>query len=897
MPNSPSTLVAQRVELPCTVPAGGAAVVLVDGRIADRDAVQGPGELMPDRWKREGRRVEAMVFPATALQLRFDLAGLRSAEGVSLDLSVTLSLRIERPDRFLIDVVRDAAQFREDELIVKLRDTLRVSLRPAIRRLSLADLDADPKLRQWLGTTIEHGLMVESDLVGRSGLKLIGVDAFDLRCQVWDDVQQASEEYYLRAALARMDVIGRKLLDQHVLAVLQKHLPVKEALVKKKEELADLEEREALVEARLEKVRAARRSRLQEWIDAFASAPSSLRPELWRQFLGDEIRAAPLWDGEGRIYVASQRGRVFAFNTETGEGAWSAPAALGTTPGDGMALTGGTLWVPGHDGVLYGLDPANGSLRWRIEIGGRLSSAPSVAEGVLYLSVDVDAATLRPGAGDVVVVDPACGQIRRRWRVSEHGLRAAPALDGQMLYIGDRSGRFYAVDTRRGCVETWPVRGGRILGTALVDPAHGHIIIGDSYGRVLALDRAGRERWSHRLNSPVVGMPLLQRGVIYIGAGDGKVYTFESATGKPLGAPLATGGPIATTPVGWGDLVFVGSNDGYLYALDGASGKSFWQYYSGSPICVPPAVTGDGRLYVADRAGHLNALRWCLSRYAEGARRAQSAQPPRWEEAVELWLMAGEVQAALDAAQQAGRLDLVAELAARLNWYAKAAETYEILARQSREPAKAAMWWAEAADVWALDRNEACAQRCRLAAANARKAPLLTLEEANLPQLTLGRPDQVQVCVRNLTQTLARDVTLAYWGHVHHAGTLDLGTIGPHEEKIVAVEIVPTESGSATLRLALQYKDAAGDPQRPVHLEVRLKVARPPEVHHHYYGPVVGRDGVIILHGEGSRRARMQCGEDAVEFGDWPAGRTCPHCGVLLPATSVSYCEQCGNAL
>ena len=48
---------------------------------------------------------------------------------------------------------------------------------------------------------------------------------------------------------------------------------------------------------------------------------------------------------------------------------------------------------------------------------------------------------------------------------------------------------------------------------------------------------------------------------------------------------------------------------------------------------------------------------------------------------------------------------------------------------------------------------------------------------------------------------------------------------------------------------------------------LRLKVVQSPSVHHHYYGPVVGRDGVIIMRGghRGSGRTlHGQSGEDQI---------------------------------
>lgn len=886
-------LIARRVRLPYTVPPGGVAVVLADGRVVS-DSVQGPGVLDPEEWREHGRCVEAVLFPAAAFRLRFDVSGLPTAEGVHLDLTVILTLRIDNPVYFLTDMVRGAERFTEADLAALLRDAVRTGLAQDVARRSMVDLYDDVNLRGWLGTAIEHYLTAEADLLGRSGLTVVGVDAFGLHCLVWDEEQRVQEDYYLRATLAQAEAAGKKFLDEQLLAVWQAHLPVKAELVGTKEELAALTEREAAADARFAKAQQEQYTQRRPVIVAHRSAPSALRPELWRVALDEEASTAPLAD-EQRVYVATKRGRVLAFDQKTGQAAWPQPAELGASPGDGLALAAGCLWVPGHDGTLYGLDPANGAVAHRLPIGGRLSSAPLLAGERLYLGVDVDAATLRPGAGDVVAVDPKRGKETGRWTVSRYGLRAQPALWGQALYIGDRHGGLYTLDLRQGQIEALPARGGRITAAALVDADRGQVIAGDSYGWLLALDRVGRERWAVRLEGAVVGRPLLHAGRLTVGAGDGRVYTLDPATGRQISDPFQTRGAIATPPVAWRDLVFVGSNDGYLYAIEAGSSRCFWQYPSGSPVSVPPAVTPDGRLYVVDSAGHLNALRWCLARYTEGARRAEDAAPPRFEEAVDLWLLAGEAQAAIEAAGKAHRPDLVADLAMSLNWYDQAAKSYAALARRMEDPMRAAEWWTQAAVAWELAGRPADAEQCSLFDAQARRAPLLKLEAANLPMLTWGQPDQVQVRVANRTKVLACDVVLAYSGHVQRAGELPLDGLGPHGERMVPIDIVPSKSGSAMLQVTVCYTDPAGQPQRPAYLEVRLKVAQPPEVHHHYHGPHVSGDGVIIvrggLGGEG-RQMRVQSGEDAIEIGSGGL-RTCPACGRQLGADD-RFCMGCG---
>ncbi len=804
----------------------------------------------------------------TPFTLRLAIAGLRSAEDVRLDLDVALALRIADVERFDVQFAPLDGDLTEVRLAELLADTARTGLAPVFRALPLAELDADPKLRGWLGTAVEHALRDEADLAGRSGLAVLGVDAYDLRCQVLDEVRNTHKTLYLGASLAQAEAAGRRLLDQRLLDELTAHLPVKEALVERKERLGRLLDAENQADQRLGAARRASQETLRGWLASLRSAPSQLRPELWRHKLGQTVATAPLW-GDDRVYAATVSGQVQAFDADSGEPAWPQPAELGVQPGDGLALAAGRLWVPGRDGVLYCLDAATGKAHPPIAIGGSLSSAPLVAGQHLLLSTDLRGLDTKPGYGRVVVMDPARGRIALNWPVTTSaGLHAQPAQQGDRLYLGDRKGRVYALSPTSGQVEMLHTLRSMVLGAVLVDPQRGHLVVGESYGFVTTLTLAGRLVWQEKVGGAVVGQPLLTEQGLFVGAGDGCLYLLDPGSGKALRKPFVTGGPIATSPVTWGGLVFFGSKDGYLYAVDAASGQLFWKYYSGSPVLLPPALAPDGRLFVVDQQGRLSSLRWCLSQYAEGARRLQAAAEPPWRQVTELWTLAGEAEEAIAAARQGNHLDLAARLALGLNWYRQAAELFQRLAQRPGDPHKAAVWWREAADAWFLEGNSQKAAACRLSDARARQAPLLEIQPASAPLLIQGEAGQVQVELRNLGPALAQGVILAYQGHVPKADQVNVGAIGPGESRWVTLPVVPTQSGSATLAVTAYYVDGRGVSQWPVVETIPLWVGRPPEVHQHFYGPHIGGDGTIIVRGGGGeRQVRAQVGEDAVMIG------------------------------
>lgn len=806
----------------------------------------------------------------TDFTLRLTVAGLRSAEDVSLDLDVILVLRIVDPDLFDTQFGPASNALTEQRLAELLAETARSELAPLFRRLSLEELDSNRELRGWLSSAIQRALRDEADLAGRSGLMVRGVDAYDLRCYVWDEVRRAKEAAYLRYSIATAEARQRRLLDQALLEELTQHLETKKAVLQRKEELTRLEEQERARNAQPRWQREADQRRREERLALLRRSPSTLRPEIWRYDLRAQVDTAPLFYAN-RVYIATRSGLIYAFRADDGEPVWPNPVELGVQPGDGLALLEGILCIPAYNGRLYRLKADTGERLPTVEVGGALSSAPAVDGRYLYLSTDVHGLNLQPGFGRVVVVDPCAGTVHRAWQVASNaGLRAMPTLYGDRIYVADRRGSVYAVDRRSSRVRCLTSLSSPVVGAVCIDPQRRQLVAGQvGHPFVTALDLSGQVSWQQQLDGVVVGRPLLTEHGLFVGTSGGSLYRLDAATGRLRGDPFRTGGPIATSALVYYGLVIFGSADGYLYAVDVASGELFWKYFSGSPILLAPALTSDGRLVVVDREGRLSALRWCLSRYAEGARHLERVQPPLWREAAELWALAGEVEEAIRAAQQGGHLDFAAELAFDLGWYERAGELFEQLARRFRQAEqRAERWWEKAALSWRLAGNADRAQRCLVADAQDRRAPLLSLRPANAPPLSEGQSGELQVEVRNEGPALACKVVLAYQGHVPRAGQMELGAIGPGGSRLVTLAVVGARTGAAVVKVTTTYTDSLGKDQQPVTEEISFWVNRPPEVHHHYYGPHIDGDGVIIVRGGvgGSRQITVRSNDDTIKL-------------------------------
>jgi len=74
----------------------------------------------------------------------------------------------------------------------------------------------------------------------------------------------------------------------------------------------------------------------------------------------------------------------------------------------------------------------------------------------------------------------------------------------------------------------------------------------------------GQIRWVTVVNG-VDSSPVVEKGVLYIGSADDKLYALDAETGAALWATNVAG--VASSPEVAKDLVYIGSDSGNVYAL------------------------------------------------------------------------------------------------------------------------------------------------------------------------------------------------------------------------------------------------------------------------------------------------------------------------------------------
>ena len=194
---------------------------------------------------------------------------------------------------------------------------------------------------------------------------------------------------------------------------------------------------------------------VQGW-DVSGLADGGTPERVFRYWTGDDTDASLVIDGDGMLYVASEYERGNSRSRELGQVlkldpsrpddplVWSREASAGLDTGVWAtpALWRDLLIVPTDDGRVLGLDRADGRARWTLELPGPLWSSPVVVDDTL-IQGDCN--------GTLHAFDLGDGEQEPvgRWQVDLGGcIESTPAVWDGRIYVGTRSGDFFAVGDR-----------------------------------------------------------------------------------------------------------------------------------------------------------------------------------------------------------------------------------------------------------------------------------------------------------------------------------------------------------------------------------------------------------------------------------------------------------------
>ncbi len=289
-----------------------------------------------------------------------------------------------------------------------------------------------------------------------------------------------------------------------------------------------------------------------------------------------------------------------------------------TGPGVSPAVAGGMVYFSSESGTLEAYD-ANGvtncsgtpkicSPLWTAPIGGGSSgSAPTVANGVLYIGIwafDAKGVTNCSGAPKV------CSPL---WTASAGGGDSSPAVANGIVYFGggdqldayDANGVTNCSGTPKVCSPLWSA-GSDPTGSPAV--ANG-IVYTDTLNGLAAFNAAtGAPRWQVGVHCVYCdSSPAVANGVVYIGGGiTERLYAYDAASGQ-LDWSFRARDFVRSSPSVANGVVYIGAFDSRVYAFDAAGAVScsgtpktcapLWNFDTGSSIFSAPAIA-NGVVYI-----------------------------------------------------------------------------------------------------------------------------------------------------------------------------------------------------------------------------------------------------------------------------------------------------------
>jgi len=184
-----------------------------------------------------------------------------------------------------------------------------------------------------------------------------------------------------------------------------------------------------------------------------------------------------------------------------------------------------------------------------------------------------------------------------------------PAIDGDQLFVGDRSGRITAIDLTTGG-RIWRQDLDDVEVTGATGAAGGLVLVGTNEGEVIALSQAdGSELWRTRVSSEVLAPPATNGNVVIVVSIDGRVRGLDANDGSELWLASSTlpllsvrgNAPpliVSSMPGNFAGMsvAFIGHDSGIVSAYSVNDGIRIWD----ARVAVPEGQTDLERMVDID---------------------------------------------------------------------------------------------------------------------------------------------------------------------------------------------------------------------------------------------------------------------------------------------------------
>jgi outer membrane protein assembly factor BamB len=284
---------------------------------------------------------------------------------------------------------------------------------------------------------------------------------------------------------------------------------------------------------------------------------------LWASHLKDSGDAAPAWSPsgtEGRLFVSSGKEgtTLLALSALHGRRKWS--RELGS-PITVMAADDSVVVALVRKGTLAAWRVGDGAVLWTRALSGWDPPPFLLREGRVFAPMRRDSLL----ALDARTGTPAWrGEFRGTFAcapVAVAGLLALAEAGGSTVWIEPGTGRLVARSPR----SAWQLSAGAACGSELVTVSSG--------GRAECAGPApGAGDWSTPLDNAVVGVPLVRRGTVLVGATSGTLCALDAGTGRLLWSFQSAGG-FRAGPLAAGDTLILADARGTIHVYLDRAGE------------------------------------------------------------------------------------------------------------------------------------------------------------------------------------------------------------------------------------------------------------------------------------------------------------------------------------
>ena len=157
----------------------------------------------------------------------------------------------------------------------------------------------------------------------------------------------------------------------------------------------------------------------------------------------------------------------------------------------------------------------------------------------------------------------------------------SPIVSEGRMYIGDKMGNMYCVDTNDGkTIWKRSISNGNAINST-PNLYEGSLLFGDSEGNFLCISAdSGAKKWSFQVGGAILSSPLIvkmgDKTYVLFGSEDRTVYCLDAFSGN-LVWEYTTGNSVFSSPALFKDSIVVASYDGFLYRFDIPTGKIIWK--------------------------------------------------------------------------------------------------------------------------------------------------------------------------------------------------------------------------------------------------------------------------------------------------------------------------------